>query len=191
MLHKNQEITSIDIHPDGDIIATGARAAPGKRAEVLIWRASTQELLARLSGVHKNAITAVKFSTGGKKIVTVGQDREHALVVYDWVGQSILAATSTGGGKITDAAWKNDNQFMTVGTDSTNFYTLNGKNLTMQRGRADRSQGRDFSCAFVGKGGLMCITGNQSGQLLRWDKKDQSGQYQTIGAYPGHDAPIQ
>lgn len=109
MLHKNQEITSIDIHPDGDIIATGARAAPGKRAEVLIWRASTQELLARLSGVHKNAITAVKFSTGGKKIVTVGQDREHALVVYDWVGQSILAATSTGGGKITDAAWKNDN----------------------------------------------------------------------------------
>lgn len=136
MLHRNSEITSMDMHPNREIVATGARAAGGKIAEVLVWSAATQEVLARLGGVHRNAVTALKFSPSGKKLLTVGQDKEHMLVVYDWVNQSVLAATATGSGKVTDAAWKNEGEFMTVGTNYTQFFKMNGKNISVKRGHA-------------------------------------------------------
>ena len=42
-LHNGCEIKSISIHPNKDIIATGARSASGsKLAEVLVWQASTK-----------------------------------------------------------------------------------------------------------------------------------------------------
>jgi WD40 repeat protein len=175
----------MDIHPDRDIVATGARAAPGKRAEVLVWRASTQEVLARLGGVHRNAVTALKFSPNGKKLVTVGQDREHALVVYDWANQSVLAATSTGAGKVTAAAWKTEGEFMTVGTSYTMFYTMNGKNLSVRRGHAEGELQRDHCCVYAYEGAL-CLTGNESGSIYQWD-----GSAKLLGPHRAHDAPVQ
>jgi len=174
--------------PSGDIVATGAGAAGGKAAEVLVWRISTQEVLARLGGVHRHAVTALKFSPSGRKLLTVGQDKEHTLVVYDWANQSIFATTATGTGRVCDAAWKNEGEFMTVSTNYTQFFKMNGKNVSVKRGSARTNDGilqQDLCCTYAFKG-TICLTGNESGELFEWDDNARLRR-----SHKGHSAAVQ
>ena len=65
-LHED-DVISLAIHPDKDIAATGQRAAAGdaKMVDILVWRISTQEVLARLSGFHRRSVNVLKFSPNG------------------------------------------------------------------------------------------------------------------------------
>lgn len=98
---------SLAVHPGGEIAATGARApfSRSKLVDVFVWDIATQEVLARLSGFHRGGVGCLKFSPGGTKLLTIGQDEQHSIAVYDWANQILLSATKCGADAVYDAAW--------------------------------------------------------------------------------------
>lgn len=124
------------IHPDKDIAATGQRATRGKGkiVDILVWRVSTRELLARLSGFHRHGVSILKFSPNGSKLLSVGQDDQHSIAVYDWQNQALLSTARAGMNKVYDAAWYDNSKFVTVDARLTQFFTLQGKNIVAKRG---------------------------------------------------------
>lgn len=91
-----EDIVSMAIHPDGDIIATGQMAAKtseawnkgnfkgGKLVNIMIWSASTQEKICEIHGFHRRSVKLLGFSPDGTKLVSVGGDDYHSVAVYDW-----------------------------------------------------------------------------------------------------------
>lgn len=75
-LHQD-DVVSLALHPDRDIAATGTRSVDGqaKLIDIFVWRISTQEVLACLSGFHRYGVDVLKFSTSGSKLLSVGQDK--------------------------------------------------------------------------------------------------------------------
>ena len=74
------------LHKDGDIVATGQMAATGKAKllDIYIWKSSDQEVLAKLSGFHRRAIRTLEFSPNGKFLLSIGEDDNHSVALYDW-----------------------------------------------------------------------------------------------------------
>ena len=74
-LHQD-DVVSLTLHPNRDIAATGTRSIDGhpKLIDIFIWKISTQEVLACLSGFHRYGVDVLKFSQDGSKILSVGQD---------------------------------------------------------------------------------------------------------------------
>jgi microtubule-associated protein-like 6 len=137
----HEDIVSMALHPDGDIVATGQMAAKGvtawnkgknkegKLVNMMIWKASTQELISEIHGFHRRAIRHLEFSKNGTKLLSVGEDDYNSVAVYDWTNKTILASSKVDGGKIYGAAWKDDNEFTLVGAKVIVTFTLSGGNL--------------------------------------------------------------
>ena len=154
--------------------------------DILVWRISTQEVLARLTGFHRRAVSCLKFSPSGSKLLSVGQDDQHSIAVYDWANQVLLGAARSGSDKVHDASWKSDSEFMTVGAKLAQFFVLNGKNIAAKRGTTRQVQGRlgQHLCATYAFNGTMCLTGNETGEILHW-----AGSTLTE-ALPAHEGPV-
>lgn len=103
----HEDVVAMAMHPDGDIVATGQMAAKqlgsersntkinqgakgrqalkeGKLVDIYIWRASTQEVVAKISGFHRRAVRNLAFSPSGAKLLSLGEDDHHSAAVYDW-----------------------------------------------------------------------------------------------------------
>lgn len=61
--------------------------------------------LARFTGFHLRAIILLSFSPSGKKLLTVGQDDNHSIAVYNWAQQTMVFSAKTSRGKLNAAAW--------------------------------------------------------------------------------------
>ena len=162
-LHED-DVVSMAVHPDGDIVATGQMAARGKAkmVDVFVWRASTQEVLAQLTGFHRRAVNCLAFSPNGSKLLTVGADDQHSVAIYDWASQALLCTTRTGPDRAYDAAWKSESEFMTVDPKFVRFHTAKGQSIGTKKGLlgAQRAQLKDHLCGSYAFGGALCISGN-------------------------------
>jgi hypothetical protein len=103
------------MHPGRRVAATGQMAEKSKInprnkiVDVIVWDTETAEQIARLSGFHVGAIICLSFNVGGDKLLTVGQDPNHSIAMYEWVTKSLLWSAKTSRGKLQSVAWKNDN----------------------------------------------------------------------------------
>jgi echinoderm microtubule-associated protein-like 6 len=72
-LHQD-DVVSLALHPGGEIAATGSRAPAGKAkmVDILIWSVSSREVLARLTGFHRRAVSVLQFSPDGQKLLSIG-----------------------------------------------------------------------------------------------------------------------
>ena len=72
-LHQD-DVVSLALHPNRDIAATGTRSIGGspKLIDIFVWKISTQEVLARLSGFHRFGVDVLKFSSSGSKLLSIG-----------------------------------------------------------------------------------------------------------------------
>ena len=173
-MHQD-DVISLAVHPGKDIAATGQKAARGKSkmVDILVWRISTQEVLARLTGFHRRAVSCLKFSPSGSKLLSIGQDDQHSIAVYDWANQVLLSTARAGSDKVHDASWKSESEFMTVGAKLAQFFTLNGKNIRAKRGATAPDIRRQVQgalgqhlCSTYAFNGTMCLTGNATGEIL-------------------------
>jgi microtubule-associated protein-like 6 len=132
------------IHPSREIVASGAKAAysRNKLVDVFVWDVATQQVLARLSGFHRGGVGCLKFSPDGSKLLTIGQDEQHSVAVYDWANQILLSTTKIGADTVYDAAWENESRFMTAGAKLAQFFTLAGKNIRGEKGVMGKKRGR-------------------------------------------------
>jgi WD40 repeat protein len=79
--------------------------------------------LARFSGFHLRAVILLQFSPSGKKLLTVGQDDNHSIAVYNWSQQAMIFSAKTSRGKLNAACWQNEDQFMTCGVSEARFWS--------------------------------------------------------------------
>lgn len=76
----------------------------------------------------------------------------------------------TGPDKVLSAAWKTESEFMTVGTRAAQFFTVAGKNISAKKGilGKHRSRAKQHLCCTYAFGGTVCLTGNETGEILEW-----------------------
>ena len=129
------DIVSMDIHPDGDIIATGQMAQRGKAklVDIRVWSTKDFSCFAQLKGFHQRAIRQIKFSPSGKKLLSTGEDDDHSVAVYDWRKKSLLCTGKVDRSKVTSATWISENEFITCGVRHVKFWTQKGTRLDNKR----------------------------------------------------------
>lgn len=76
----------------------------------------------------------------------------------------------TGPDKVLSATWKTESEFMTVGTRAAQFFTVAGKNISAKKGILGklRSRTKQHLCCTYAFGGTVCLTGNETGEILEW-----------------------
>ena len=90
----HEDIVAMAMHPDKDIVATGQMAgkalngpasnkrgggqkkalAQGKLVDIYVWRASTREVICKITGFHRRQISQLAFSPNGKLLLSIGKD---------------------------------------------------------------------------------------------------------------------
>lgn len=81
----------------------------------------------------------------------------------------------TGPDKVLSATWKTESEFMTVGPRAAQFFTVAGKNISAKKGvlaphqySKQRSRVKQHLCCTYAFGGTVCLTGNETGEILEW-----------------------
>jgi echinoderm microtubule-associated protein-like 6 len=80
------DVVSMDIHPLRNIVATGQMAAKGraKLIDLYVWDSDDCSILSHITGFHRRAINVIKFSPSGKYLLSVGEDDNHSVAIYEW-----------------------------------------------------------------------------------------------------------
>lgn len=82
--------------------------------------------------------------------MTIGEDEQNSVAIYDWASKRIICKSGVDPDKVFDAAWKNNNEFATVGLKHVKFFTINGATLTATKGTYGASGPTPFiSCHFA------------------------------------------
>eukprot|EP00947_MAST-08B_sp_MAST-8B-sp1_P001903 g1903.t1 len=76
------DIVSLALHPNGELVATGERAASKPR--IVVWDTQSMERRRVIRGFHQTAVTCLDFSATGRWLLTAGADKYHSVALYDW-----------------------------------------------------------------------------------------------------------
>lgn len=110
--------------------------AEGKLVAIYIWRASTLEVISKIEGFHRRAVRHLKFSPNGRFLLSIGEDDQNSVAVYDWANKVVVCSSKISPGKlydpkskvdqvkVFDANWKSDSEFATCGPDFVKMFTI-------------------------------------------------------------------
>ncbi len=143
-MEHNDDIISLTSNENPkfkNIVATGQI---GVSPVIHVWNATTLETLSILSGLHKNGICSVNFSSSGKFLVSVGLDSCFTIGVWRWK-EGVLAASHVGdfsGRRIFKAAFRPDSDtvFVSVGFKHIRFWNVAGSQLVHKKGVTNNSE---------------------------------------------------
>eukprot|EP01119_Soliformovum_irregulare_P015459 TRINITY_DN4351_c0_g1_i2.p1 TRINITY_DN4351_c0_g1~~TRINITY_DN4351_c0_g1_i2.p1 ORF type:complete len:670 (+),score=245.56 TRINITY_DN4351_c0_g1_i2:715-2724(+) len=167
----DDDIISLAMHPDKDIIATGQVASiKDKKPKICIWSSKTLELLAVLEGFHTRGVSCLGFSKDGNFLGTVGQDDKHSIAVYDWKKKSLVASSPGNNNETVCLRWSSmePTSFATCGKNHVKFWTLSGKTLTGKDGIFRKSKTQTILCMLWTKTKGELLTGCYDGSIYQW-----------------------
>ncbi|XP_050404782.1 echinoderm microtubule-associated protein-like 6 [Patella vulgata] len=162
------DILCLCIHPLKDLVATGQ---VGREPTIHIWDAETLKTGAILKGGHQRGVCAVDFSADGKKLVSVGLDDNHTIVVWDWKKGEKLASTRGHKDKIFVVKWNpfDGSKLVSVGVKHIKFWTQTGGGFTSNRGTLGKvAKLCDMLCVAYGKTDDICFSGGSDGNVFIW-----------------------
>lgn len=162
------DVVSMDIHPDRNIVATGQMAEKGraKLIDLYVWDSDDCSVISKLAGFHRRAINVIKFSPNGQFLLSVGEDDNHSVAIYEWKSGRLVGTQKVGGAKMLTAAWKNDKEFAIAGVKEIKFFTISGSRIDGKKGLFGKIGGMPIcSCAFFNND---LVTGTSKGKALRW-----------------------
>jgi microtubule-associated protein-like 6 len=182
----HEDIVAMAMHPDGDLVATGQMAGKGltdktvkgkgrqalkqgKLVDVFVWKSSTREVVAKISGFQRRAISQLAFSPNGQRLLTIGKDDHNSVAVYDWANQAIIGSSKVDPAQVFAAAWKDENTFSTCGMKHCKTFTLSGANLNGKKNSYSGSTGMIAMTALNYVLNGILVTGAQDGSLIKWN----------------------
>lgn len=111
-----------------------AEKGRSKLVDLYVWDSDDCTILQRLAGFHRRAINVIRFSPNGKYLLSVGEDDNHSVAIYEWKTGRLVSTSKVGGARMLTAAWKNDNEFTIAGVKEVKFFTLKGSRLDSKKG---------------------------------------------------------
>lgn len=174
------DIISLAIHPNKNIIATGEI---GPYPLICIWD-SNMNTKVRITGPLTKGITHLAFSPDGKYLVGTSLHDDHHIAVFDWErganidisevkGKAKLSATespvvATNKGpraNILNIAIKNNSEGALTCVKEVNFFSWSKGKLTVKKGTGMKSLQTIMCGSFVGN---TLVSGAYSGELYLW-----------------------
>lgn len=94
-----------------------------------MWDSNTQQLLCYFRGILTKGVVALAFNPQGDKLVAVGLDDSHQVVVFDIAARSrtggvLLFRDRIGPDIVTDVRWRSDTEFCTFGINHIRMWTI-------------------------------------------------------------------
>jgi len=189
--HGSSAVRAMASSPDARFAATGD--ADGN---VVVWDPNAGcEARSVLPKQFPGAagIAAMAFSADGRRLVAVGADVQHTIVVWDtacgdWTDGAAWAVLQSGPGEVRACTFlgpRND-AFATVGAGAPIFWQLHGQNLTRQVGDwgAQAPPALLTAAASISEDQEDVVFGATDGRLLLW----QGGR--CVQALSGHDGAV-
>ncbi|ESN91895.1 hypothetical protein HELRODRAFT_181951 [Helobdella robusta] len=124
-LGHDDDILSLTVHPNKDIVASGQI---GKSPDIHVWEGTSMKTVSILKGGHQRGVSFLDFTADGKKLASVGLDDNHMIVVWDWRKGAQLASTRGHKDKIYMLKWNpfDGNKLVTVGNKHIKFWCQAG-----------------------------------------------------------------
>ena len=170
-LMHDDDVVSIAVHPNKIFVATGQTAHVGKstKIDLFVWNSETHQSLACLSGFHRRAIRQLDFSPNGNWILSIGDDDDHSLAVYDWQCGRMVCNSKVDKDVVLGANFLSNTELVVYGAKFVKFFTINGQNVSSNRGVTN---GVTFEAQMVGAlFNNQLHTGTHAGNLFIWDQK--------------------
>jgi len=177
----SEDITCVAMHPDRRYIATGQLDPKGAETPfVCIWDSCDADMkqVARVD-FHERAVTAVAFSADGTKLVSIGEDDDHWMAVWEWEhvlakgGSSSEPACQIGSGKeqvFGVSAVESAEKLVTYGPRHVKFWGMKEGALTSKLGKfglKDPAPKAILCAAFPGDGAI--AVGGDNGNVYFFD----------------------
>ena len=178
----DEDVVSLAIHPNRNIIATGqmAKAGKAKLIDIYVWDIDEKKPLANLKGFHLRAIRNLAFSPNGSKLLSGGEDDDNSVAVYDWQNSKIICSSPVDKARVTELAFSSENEFVTIGLKHIKFFSLNGRNISGKKGIFGSVKQEALIClAYVGN---VLLTGDAKGNLIIWNGRSAT---KSIKAHKG------
>lgn len=169
----SDDVVAVAVHPNRKIVATGQL---GRHPRLCIWDSKSLSTLRVFEGHHQRAICAMSFSSDGKLLASIGQDRDHSMVLYDWENGTVKATVKTDAqNKVLAVAFRPTSNSMdgkgfntilvTCGVQHIKFWSLEGgRHLAPKQGLiGKKGMMQAFLCAaYLGEN---AVIGTANGQL--------------------------
>jgi len=98
-----------------------AHANQAKFIDINVWSLTDFKCVKNLKGFHRRAIMVLKFSPNGQKLLSIGNDDNHSVAIYDWQnGTQVNAKVDLN--EVFGAIWTNDTDFVTFGLKHVKFW---------------------------------------------------------------------
>lgn len=166
----DDDVVCLAIHPNKRVVATGQMCHVGKskNLEIHVWDAETLQSIACLSGFHRRAIRHVGFSPDGKFLLSIGEDDDHSLAVYEWQTNRMVCNSKVEKEPVLGASYISNTDLAVFGAKFIKFFTINGKNVVGNRGTLGNAS-KPFEAQLCGTVfNNQFITGTHAGNLFVW-----------------------
>ena len=160
-------------------MATGQLDPKGAETPyVCIWDSCDADVkqVARID-FHERAVTALAFSADGKKLVSIGEDDNHWMAVWDWekaMGQGAVSEPGTqlasGKEEVFGTAMSSDGGIVTYGPKHAKFWTVKEGALQSKLGKFGLKDPapKAVLCSAFTAGGLVAL-GADNGHVYFFD----------------------
>jgi WD40 repeat protein/Ca2+-binding EF-hand superfamily protein len=184
-MDHRQEIVSMAMHPQGDIVATGE---VGVDPAIMVWDVRKMAKIVRLKSLFKGAVVLLSFSPDGKRLACIGNDEFHSLVVYDWESKKVIYNDQVGREKVLACEFIDNSRILTCGVDQVNFWLGHQEKNVYFRAAGlfgHRFKRQTMLCtapvpAVAGK----IVTGSVMGEIYVWDGR------KVCASLEAHDGPV-
>lgn len=164
-------LSCLTVSTDGKLVASAEKT---NRISICIWDASTCESMKVLPYLHRRGVCSLQFSSDRRFLVSVGQDRDHSIAVWEsmsgeWFDGRLRAWNKGDVNPVLFASFCNSDNFFFVsgGRFHIKFWQLEGTSINSLYPEYETS---------VKLGTLLCgvacgrdfITGSVSGHLQVW-----------------------
>jgi len=166
----DDDIVALAVDPSGNFVATGQQ---GKRPAIHIWDSETGTRIVKLPAWHKRAVVALAFSRDGKRLMSVGNDDNHSVAVWQtangsWTDGKLKAKCKGDRNKVLFAHFTAGGDFTAVtgGVKHMKFWRLSSSGFTSKRASFGRKSSTVISAANLGP---KLVTGSVSGHIYLWE----------------------
>lgn len=178
----DDDVVCLALHPKRKVAATGQMAHVGKSRtlDLHIWDVDTLQSICCLTGFHKRAIRHLDFSPNGNLILSIGEDDDHSLAVYEWQTNRMVCNSKVDKDAVLGATFISNTELSIFGPKFIKFFTISGQNISSSRGTIGNKPFEAQFCGTVFNNSF--VTGTHAGNLFIWTGKSLS---KTIKGHTG------